>query len=125
MKRRAVLSLDNELLRSERELRAEGFCWIAGVDEAGRGPLAGPVTAGAVILPLNRKEGLPGVFDSKQLSAQAREELYEEREVFPTDPRLDNANSYQRLHHPKLPLRSIQLCPFSLQWATFLLISYE
>ena len=65
MSRRTVLSLDNELLRSERELRA------------GRGPLAGPVTAGAVILPW-RKEGLPGVFDSKQLSAEAREELYEE-----------------------------------------------
>ena len=77
MSRRTVLSLDDELLRSERELRAEGFYWIAGVDEAGRGPLAGPVTAGAVILPW-RKEGLPGVFDSKQLSAEAREELYEE-----------------------------------------------
>ena len=77
MSRRTVLSLDDELLRPERELRAEGFCWIAGVDEAGRGPLAGPVTAGAVILPWNDK-GLPGVFDSKQLSAEAREELYEE-----------------------------------------------
>lgn len=77
MKHRTILSLDDELLRSERELRAEGFCWIAGVDEAGRGPLAGPVTAGAVILPW-REAGLPGVFDSKQLSAEAREELYEE-----------------------------------------------
>ncbi len=77
MKHRTILSLDDELLRSERELRAEGFCWIAGVDEAGRGPLAGPVTAGAVILPW-RDAGLPGVFDSKQLSAEAREELYEE-----------------------------------------------
>ena len=77
MKHRTILSLDDELLRSERELRAEGFCWIAGVDEAGRGPLAGPVTAGAVILPWN-KNGLPGVFDSKQLSAEARAELYEE-----------------------------------------------
>ena len=77
MNHRTVLSLDDELLRSERELRAEGFCWIAGVDEAGRGPLAGPVTAGAVILPWD-KNGLPGVFDSKQLSAEARAELYEE-----------------------------------------------
>lgn len=77
MKRRTILSLDDELLRSERELRAEGFYWIAGVDEAGRGPLAGPVTAGAVVLPW-RENGLPGVFDSKQLSAEAREELYEE-----------------------------------------------
>ena len=77
MKRRTVLTLDNELLRPERELRAEGFCWIAGVDEAGRGPLAGVVTAGAVILPWDEK-GVPGVFDSKQLSAEARDELFEE-----------------------------------------------
>ena len=77
MKRRTVLTLDNELLRPERELRAEGFCWIAGVDEAGRGQLAGVVTAGAVILPWDEK-GVPGVFDSKQLSAEARDELFEE-----------------------------------------------
>ena len=77
MKRRAVLTLDDELLRPERELRTEGFCWIAGVDEAGRGPLAGAVTAGAVILPWH-DAGIPGVFDSKQLSAEAREELFEE-----------------------------------------------
>ena len=77
MKRRTILSLDDELLRSERELRTEGFSWIAGVDEAGRGPLAGVVTAGAVILPW-QENVIPGVFDSKQLSAEAREELYEE-----------------------------------------------
>ena len=77
MKRRTILTLDDELLRSERELRSEGFCWIAGVDEAGRGPLAGVVSAGAVILPWDEK-GIPGVFDSKQLSAAAREELFEE-----------------------------------------------
>ena len=67
----------NELLRSERQLRAEGFCWIAGVDEAGRGPLAGPVVAAAVVLP-PELEDLPQVFDSKQLSAAARDELFEE-----------------------------------------------
>ena len=65
-----------ELLRSERQLRAEGFCWIAGVDEAGRGPLAGPVVAAAVILPLD-SEQLPEVFDSKQLSAGQRDELFD------------------------------------------------
>lgn len=47
--------------------------WVAGVDEAGRGPLAGPVCAAAVILdPRNRA---PGIADSKQLSASRREEL--------------------------------------------------
>ncbi|MBE6400311.1 MAG: ribonuclease HII [Lentisphaerae bacterium] len=67
----------DELLRSERQLRAEGFCWIAGVDEAGRGPLAGPVVAAAVVLP-PELDNLPQVFDSKQLSAAARDELFEQ-----------------------------------------------
>jgi len=59
----------------ERRLRAEGFACIAGVDEAGRGPLAGPVVAAAAILPLRRR--LPGLADSKLLSAAARERLFE------------------------------------------------
>ena len=74
MASRAPLREDDELLRPERELRAEGFCCVAGVDEAGRGPLAGPVVAAAVVLP--ELPELPGFFDSKQLSAAAREELY-------------------------------------------------
>ena len=53
----------------------EGFSVLAGVDEAGRGCLAGPVVAAAVVLPLN--EPLPGVRDSKALTAQEREELFE------------------------------------------------
>ena len=72
----AVLRQDDELLLSERQLRAEGFSWIAGVDEAGRGPLAGPVVAAAVVLPSDVPE-LPGVFDSKQLSETEREELFD------------------------------------------------
>ena len=72
----AVLRQDDELLLSERQLRAEGFSWIAGVDEAGRGPLAGSVFAAAVILPDAVTE-LPGVFDSKQLSEVEREELFD------------------------------------------------
>ena len=50
------------------------FGTIAGVDEAGRGPLAGPVVAAAVILDLNKK--IPGLNDSKQLSEKKREHLY-------------------------------------------------
>ena len=50
-RRNAVLRQDDELLLSERQLRQEGFSFIAGVDEAGRGPLAGPVVAGACVLP--------------------------------------------------------------------------
>lgn len=71
----AVLRQDDELLLSERQLRAEGFSWIAGVDEAGRGPLAGSVFAAAVVLP-SEVPLLPGVFDSKQLSEAEREELF-------------------------------------------------
>jgi ribonuclease HII len=81
MASRASLREDDELLRPERELRAEGFCYVAGVDEAGRGPLAGPVVAAAVVLP--RMPELPGVFDSKQLSAVQREELYRELVALP------------------------------------------
>jgi ribonuclease HII len=54
--------------------------FIAGLDEAGRGAVAGPVTAAAVILPLNNPEKLAfleGVNDSKQLTAQKRNTLYE------------------------------------------------
>ncbi len=51
------------------------FGIIAGVDEAGRGPLAGPVVTAAVILDMNKK--IPGLNDSKKLSEKKREELYE------------------------------------------------
>ena len=50
---------------------------IAGIDEAGRGPLAGPVVCAAVIMPLNKDETIEGVNDSKKLTAKKREELYQ------------------------------------------------
>ena len=62
-------------LRYERELREDGHQLIAGIDEAGRGPLAGPVSAAAVILP--EKIRLPGLNDSKKLTAKRRDELFE------------------------------------------------
>lgn len=55
---------------------ANGIINVAGIDEAGRGPLAGPVVAGACILDPNYK--ILGLNDSKKLSASAREKLYEE-----------------------------------------------
>jgi len=61
------------LLKYESELREQGYALIAGVDESGRGPLAGPVVAAAVILP-GRVE-LYGLDDSKKLSAAKRETL--------------------------------------------------
>ena len=59
----------------ERELRAAGKSYIAGVDEVGRGPLAGPVVAACVILP--EDFDVLGVDDSKKLSEKKREQLYD------------------------------------------------
>ena len=58
----------------EKEIRARGFRLVAGLDEAGRGPLAGPVVAAAVILPPRAR--LSGVDDSKKLSPKQREEAF-------------------------------------------------
>lgn len=58
----------------EKELHNAGINFVCGIDEAGRGPLAGPVVASAVILPPRIK--LPGLNDSKKLSPAAREKLF-------------------------------------------------
>lgn len=62
------------LLFFETMARRRGYRAVAGIDEAGRGPLAGPVVAAAVILP--EKFDLPGLNDSKQLSEKKRNQLY-------------------------------------------------
>ncbi len=67
-------------LRFEYDLMDDGYRCIAGIDEAGRGAWAGPVSAGAVVLPLDNPDLLQilaGVTDSKQLSARTRESLAE------------------------------------------------
>jgi len=68
-------NLPLDMLNLEVQAARRGYCRIAGVDEAGRGPLAGPVVAAAVILP----DGLilPGVNDSKTLTAAVRDELFD------------------------------------------------
>lgn len=63
-------------LEYERDLVAKGYKYICGVDEVGRGPLAGPVVCAAVIMPLDKI--IVGVDDSKKLSAKKREMLAEE-----------------------------------------------
>ena len=64
------------MLTYEKEYYAQGMQYVAGVDEAGRGPLAGPLVIAAVILP--QSVFIAGINDSKQLSAAKREQLYDE-----------------------------------------------
>jgi ribonuclease HII len=71
---RKTLLLEKLLAFDQQEAPPKGGGWLAGVDEAGRGPLAGPVVAAAVIL--LKPETLAGINDSKKLSAERREELY-------------------------------------------------
>ena len=66
--------MNQELMEYEIKANDKGYKFIAGVDEAGRGPLAGPVVAAAVIL--NRDTDIQGLDDSKKLSPKKREELY-------------------------------------------------
>lgn len=63
-----------EKLYYEKELWGEGYKLVAGVDEVGRGPLAGPVVAACVIFP--EDINLPGLDDSKKLTSKKREEFY-------------------------------------------------
>ena len=72
------------LKKYEEELRKKGFKYICGIDEAGRGPLAGPVVVASVIMPENSM--IEGVNDSKKVSEKKREKLY--------DLILDEAISY-------------------------------
>ena len=73
-----------EMKSMENELRAEGFSFIGGVDEVGRGPLAGPVVAACVVLPEDFH--VLGVDDSKKLTEKKRDNLY--------DVILENALAY-------------------------------
>lgn len=81
-------SLENKILKIEKEKERIAAMWsfeeecyksgyelICGIDEAGRGPLAGPVVAGAVILP--KEIEIPGINDSKKISEKKRDEIYD------------------------------------------------
>ena len=63
-----------DIYNIEEELYKKGYKYIAGCDEAGRGPMAGPLVASAVILPVGYR--LDGLDDSKKLTEKKREELY-------------------------------------------------
>lgn len=77
--RKQLLALEKEKIRTESlkvyEKEYESYGYVCGIDEVGRGPLAGPVVAGAVILPKDCK--ILYLNDSKQLSEKKREELYD------------------------------------------------
>ncbi|MCF6137088.1 ribonuclease HII [Pseudalkalibacillus berkeleyi] len=75
-KEQSRLKMYIEMSQFEEKLEKEGYRRIAGVDEVGRGPLAGPVVASAVIL--NKDTKIIGLNDSKKLSERVREQLYEE-----------------------------------------------
>lgn len=75
-RRKREIASWEELCRYEKSLRKKGFRHVVGIDEAGRGPLAGPVVAAAVILPPDQP--LWGLDDAKKLSSGQREALYKE-----------------------------------------------
>jgi len=70
-----IVSRAKDLADFDLRVRGRERGWVAGVDEAGRGALAGPVVAAAVVL--RRGASLPGVYDSKQLSPKQREQMFE------------------------------------------------
>ena len=65
------------MLEYERLAQQGGAKYIAGIDEAGRGPLAGPVVVAGVVMPLETENLIDGVNDSKKLSAKKRDSLYD------------------------------------------------
>ena len=75
MKEQELNRLKN-MLEIEDKLYSEGYNFVCGVDEAGRGPLCGPVVAAAVILP--KDEYIEGINDSKKLTEKKREKLYDD-----------------------------------------------
>ncbi|MBR3152300.1 MAG: ribonuclease HII [Clostridia bacterium] len=75
MKEKEELRL-RELKKDEEKIYSENVKYIAGIDEAGRGPLAGPVVVGIVILP--KDSMIEGVNDSKKVSEKKREKIYED-----------------------------------------------
>lgn len=91
----------NEMNYYEKKLSTEGYKYIVGTDEVGRGPMAGPLVAAAVILP--NDISIEGINDSKKLSAKQRELLYHEIKAKAIDVKVtfidvetvDSLNVYQ------------------------------
>jgi len=75
---RPVVRREHGLWAFERMLQRHGFPRVAGADEAGRGACAGPLVVAAVVLPPGRRGEVPGLADSKLLTARAREVAYDQ-----------------------------------------------
>jgi ribonuclease HII len=76
--RRYVVRREGGLWAYERALERAGLTPVAGADEAGRGACAGPLVVAAVVLPSGRRGQVPGLADSKLLTAAARDRVYDE-----------------------------------------------
>jgi ribonuclease HII len=75
---RTVVRREGGMYALERAIRRRGFELVAGADEAGRGACAGPLVVAAAILPATKRGEVPGLADSKLLTAAARERVYHE-----------------------------------------------
>ena len=75
---RFVVRREGGLYAYEKALERAGLTPVAGADEAGRGACAGPLVVAAVVLPTGRRGQVPGLADSKLLTPQARDEVYDE-----------------------------------------------
>jgi len=92
----------------------QGFQAIAGIDEAGRGPLAGPVVAAAVVLPRNHV--IPGVDDSKKLTASRRDALYDRimTEALAVGVGVSDSQTVDRINILQATLRAMETAVRSL-----------
>lgn len=117
-----IAAYEKEKLRTQKlwfyEKKYAGYASICGIDEVGRGPLAGPVVAGAVIFP--RDCDILYINDSKQLSEKKREELYDvilEKAVscavgYATPERIDEINILQATYEAmKDAISKLSVCP--------------
>lgn len=107
----------------EKAAHQRGYRYVAGIDEAGRGPLAGPVVSAAVILPSDFD--LPGLTDSKKLSARQREILYPmiRKQAVAVGVGLVSADGIDRYNILQATLQSMQQAVFRLNCsADYLLV---
>jgi ribonuclease HII len=103
------------MMHFEAQALRQGHLCVAGIDEAGRGPLAGPVAVAAVILP--SEVDLPGLTDSKQLSERARERLFPEirRQALAVGVALGFPEEIDRINILQSTLRSMVMAIGRLQ----------